>query len=129
MKQATPHAPHPLDAPVGSALQNLRRIRAGSAAAEESLAFGHPAFRVRGTPFAVLDRYRDRDCLWLMVPAAERAASLASPGWFAAPYDPRHTALCVRLEASDWRRFCPHDRITGALAAASRARTQRGASR
>jgi hypothetical protein len=130
MKQATRRAPRPLGAPVGSMQQKLRRICTGCKAAEESLSFGPRAFRVRGTPFAVRDWYRDGDCLWPKVPPAERAAPFATWGWFAAPYGPRRTAPCARLEAIDWRRIRPpHDRIPCALAAASRARTRRGAGR
>ena len=110
----------------GSALQRLRRMCAGWAGLEERPSFGHPALRVGGVAFAVLDRYEDGDCLWLTVPADARAALLATPGWFAAPYDPRRTALCVRLDSIDWRRIRAHVRVSYALAAASRVHRTRG---
>jgi hypothetical protein len=129
MKRTTRHAPRPLGTPVGPALQNLRRTCAGREAVEESLFLGHAAFRVHGTPFAVLDRSRGSGCLRRKLPAAERAALRASPGWFKTPNDPRRSALSKRLAAIDGRRVHPHDRIGRALVAASRARTRRGAGR
>jgi predicted DNA-binding protein (MmcQ/YjbR family) len=108
-----------------AALARLRRMLAGWDGLEEAPSFGHPTFRVGGAPFAVLDRYHEHDCLWLKVASTERDALLAAPGWFPAPYDPRHTALCVRLESIDWRRIRPYLRISYALAAAVPARAAR----
>jgi predicted DNA-binding protein (MmcQ/YjbR family) len=115
-------APRALSRAARSALEHLRRLCAGWDGLEESLSFGHPTLRVGGAPFAVLDRYDDCDCLWLKVPPEARDALLATPGWFAAPYDPRRTALCVRLDAIDWRRVRAHVRVSYALAGAPRAR-------
>ncbi len=98
----------------------LRDLCAGWEGIEEGLSFGHPTFRVGRTPFAVLDRYAGNDCLWLKVPPEARDALVATPGWFAAPYDPRRTALCVRLDAIDWRRIRAHVRVSYALAATAR---------
>ena len=99
--QATRHAAHPLGATAGSAMQNLRRIRTGWDVVEESRPFGHPAPRVRGTPFTVLARFRDSDCLRLTVPC-----------------EPRLVALPVRLGAIAWRRISRRARISFALATA-----------
>lgn len=110
-------APRALSAAAEAALARLQRLLAGWDGVEQTTSFGHPTFRVAGTAFAVLDRYQEHDCLWLKVPLAERDARLSTPGWFAAPYDPRRTALCVRLEAIDWRRIRPLVRISYALAA------------
>jgi predicted DNA-binding protein (MmcQ/YjbR family) len=118
-------APRALSSEASSALERLRRLCAGWKDLEESLTFGHPTLRVGGTAFAVLDRYRDSDCLWLKVPPDTRATLLATPGWFEAPYDPRRTALCVRLETIDWRRIRAHVRVSYALAAVPRARQRR----
>ena len=119
----SPHrAPRALSREARRALERLRRLCAAWNGLEENLSFGHPTFRVGGAPFAVLDRYDDSDCLWLKVPPDARAALLASPGWFAAPYDPRRTALCVRLDAIDWRRIRAHVRVSYALAATPRRR-------
>jgi hypothetical protein len=108
-----------------SALARLRRACADWGGVSEAPSFGHPALRVRGVPFAVLDRYRGHACLWLRVAPPERAALLATHGWFPAPYDPRQGALCVRLEAIDWRRIRPLLRISYALAAGGPARSAR----
>jgi predicted DNA-binding protein (MmcQ/YjbR family) len=121
--------PRDLSVPAAAALARLRRLCAGWDGLAESASFGHPTFRVRGKPFAVLDRYGGHDCLWLKVPPAGRASLLATPGWFPAPYDPRHTALCVRLEAIDWRRIRPQLQISYALVARQPARSRRPAAR
>jgi hypothetical protein len=126
MKKASRQAPRALSTAARSALTHLRRLCAGWDGLAERPSFGHPTLRVGGAPFAVLDRYQDSDCLWLRVPSAERDALLATPGWFAAPYDPRSTALCVRLDAIDWRRIRANVRISYALAAAPRPRARRG---
>ncbi len=115
----------PLSIAARSALGRLRRLCADWEGVEEARSFGHPAFRVGRATFAVLDRYRDRDCLWFKVPTEERAALLATPGWFAAPYDPRGTALCVELDAIDWRRVRTWLRSSYALASAKPARARR----
>ena len=121
--------PRPLSAPAEAALARLRRLVGGWDGLEERQSFGHPAFHVGARPFAVLDHYQDADCLWLRIPADERAQLLATPGWFAAPYDPRRTALCVRLDAIDWRRIRARVRISYALAATPQPRAARGARR
>ncbi len=122
-------APRPLSPQAKAALARLRALTNGWDRLEERLSFGHPAFRVRDKAFAVLDRYHDADCLWLLVPVAERAGLLATAGWFEAPYDPRRTALCVQLAAIDWRRIRARVRISYALATAPKPRAQRGAQR
>jgi predicted DNA-binding protein (MmcQ/YjbR family) len=121
--------PRDLSEATGTALVRLRRACAGWAGVAEVRSFGHPAFRVGKDLFAVLDRYRGHDCLWLKVPPDERAVLLATPGWFAAPYDPRRVALCVRLDAIDWRRIRAHLRVSYALAAARPARARATAAR
>lgn len=129
MKPGSRHAPRALSPEGRAALGHLRRLSAGWDRLEERLSFGHPTLRVGGVPFAVLDHYQGGDCLWLRVPRAERAALLGTPGWFAAPYDPRRTALCVRLNAADWRRLRAQVRISYALAAAPAARGGRSGQR
>ena len=96
-----------LTAPAISALGRLRTVAGILADVDESLAFGNPTFRVNRRAFAVVDRYRGRDCLWLRVAAADRQPLLKRPGWFPSPYDPRRTALCCALEQFDWRRLRP----------------------
>ena len=118
--KARRRAPRALSGAAQLALERLRRLCAGWDGVAENLSFGHPTFRVGGAPFAVLDRYDDSDCLWLKVPPAARDALLAARGWFAAPYDPRRTALCVRLDTIDWRRMRAHIRVSYALAATPR---------
>ena len=129
MKQPAGRAPRVLSTEARGALERLRRLCADWRGLEDGRSFGHPTLRVDGAPFAVLDRYDGADCLWLRVPASEREALLATPGWFAAPYDPRRTALCVRLDAIDWRRARAHVRVSYALAAAPRPRPRRKAGR
>jgi predicted DNA-binding protein (MmcQ/YjbR family) len=117
--------PRPLSFQAKAALARLREFTDGWDGLEERLSFGHPALRARGKAFAVLDHYQDADCLWLQVPAEERSGLLATPGWFAAPYDPRRTALCIRLDAVDWRRVRTRVRISYALAAVPKSRAAR----
>ena len=108
--------PRTLDAEELSALARLRRVAADLPGSREARSFGHPAFRVGGKAYAVLDRYAGTPCLWLKVDPMERRALLARPGWHAAPYDPRRAALCCRLDAIDWRRVRRLLRMSYALA-------------
>jgi hypothetical protein len=71
----------------------------------EVKSFGHPTFTIRGSAFAVIDRYAGRDCLWLRIDPMNRAEFLKIPGWFASPYDPKSLALCCELDRFDWRRL------------------------
>lgn len=100
-------APRTLNSTAKVAVTRLRAAAASLAGAEESVSFGNPTFRVNRKAFAVIDRYHDRDCLWLRVESAERARLLERCGWFASPYDPRRTALCCELDQFDWRSLRP----------------------
>jgi hypothetical protein len=98
------------------ALERVRMAVRTLADVEESLSFGNPTFRVGGRAFAVVDRYRGRDCLWLRVAAADREDLLKCRGWFPSTYDPHQTALCCALEHFDWRRLGPLVRASYNLA-------------
>jgi hypothetical protein len=99
-----------------AARERLRKLVAQFKDVTETLTFGHPTFQTHGKTFAVLDHYQGADCLWLRVDSMERPMLLKMPGWFAAPYDPRQSALCIRLDAIDWRRIKPHLRLSRLLA-------------
>jgi predicted DNA-binding protein (MmcQ/YjbR family) len=88
-------------------LEKLRRICAAIGDCEERTSFGHPAFRVAGRDFAVIDHYSGADCLWLRIDPTRRSELLRDPGWFVSPYDPQQKALCYRLDQIDWRRVRP----------------------
>ena len=118
----SPRPPRPLSPDARSALERLRRLLKCFDDVAETRTFGHPTFQTRGKTFVVLDRYEGADCLWLRVNVMEHTTLLKMPGWFAAPYDPRHTALCIRLDAIDWRRISPHIRLSRLIAQASAAR-------
>jgi predicted DNA-binding protein (MmcQ/YjbR family) len=93
-----------------SAVTATARLRAASASLAgvvETLAFGNPSFKVNQKTFAVVDRYDDRDCLWLLVEPGSRDLLLKRRGWFASPYDPKRAALCCELALFDWRRLNP----------------------
>ena len=100
-------APRTLNSTANVAVTRLRAAAASLAGAEESVSFGNPTFRVNRKAFAVIDRYHDRDCLWLRVESVERERLLERCGWFASPYDPRRTALCCELDQFDWRSLRP----------------------
>ncbi|HTN51876.1 MAG TPA: MmcQ/YjbR family DNA-binding protein [Anaeromyxobacter sp.] len=99
--------PRLLDPDAQDALVRLRRLLAGCADVEETVTFSNPTFKAGGKAFAVLDHYRGAGCLWLRVELAERDRLLSQEGWFESPYDPRRSALCVRLDSVDWRRLPP----------------------
>ena len=109
--------PTALSASATVALSRLRAVVAALEGASETTSFGHPTFKVNGTPFAVLDRYAGEDCLWLRVAPPDRAALLASEGWSESPYDPRRTAMICRLASIDWRRIRTSIRESYRLAA------------
>ena len=69
---------------------------------EETTSYGNPTFKRGRKNFLVLDRYKGRSCLWLLVDPVNRDRQLAVDGWFASPYDPRETALCCDLAELDW---------------------------
>jgi hypothetical protein len=109
--------PRPASPAATEALPKLRRLALTFDRVDETLTFGNPTFNVGKRAFAVLDRYKGIDCLWLRVDRMERNSLLGQEGWFAAPYDPRKQALCVELAAIDWRRIRPLLRISYWLAA------------
>jgi predicted DNA-binding protein (MmcQ/YjbR family) len=94
--------PRPVKPDVAAALRLLRPICLALPDAEETASFGNPAFKAKGKAFAVLDRYKDKSCLWLLVDPARRDELLALPGWFKSPYDPRERAMCCELCHVDW---------------------------
>jgi hypothetical protein len=85
------------------AVDRLRAAAQSLAGVVETVTFGNPTFKVGQQAIAVVDRYDDRDCLWLRVPPNERDFLLRQPGWFPSPYDPKRVALCCPLENFDWR--------------------------
>jgi len=109
-------APRTLTSAAKVALTRLRAAVWSLEGAEESLSFGNPTFRVNRKAFAIIDRYHDRDCLWLRIETAERATLLQRRGWFASPYDPRQNALCCELDQLDWRSLGPLLRASYRLA-------------
>jgi predicted DNA-binding protein (MmcQ/YjbR family) len=89
-----------------SATAAVERLRAAAQSLPfvvESVTFGNPTFRVGHKAIAVVDRYDDRECLWLRVSPEERDQLLKEPGWFRSPYDPKQVALCCDLSHVDWR--------------------------
>lgn len=115
----------PLAAEEISALNRLRTICASLPDCEESESFGNPAFRTKGKPFVVLDRYEDEGVVWMMVAPENRERLLGLQGWFPSPYDPRKAALCCRISNAVWTELEPLVRESFAHSRA--AATKRGA--
>ena len=93
-----------------AATKAVVRLRAASeslAGVVETVTFGNPTFKVNQKTIAVVDRYDERECLWLRVSANERELLLDQLGWFPSPYDPKRAALCCTLDRFDWRRLKP----------------------
>jgi hypothetical protein len=86
-----------------TAVGRLRLAAKSLVGVVETVTFGNPTFKVGERAIAVIDRYNDRDCLWLRIPQNDREILLKQPGWFASPYDPKRTALCCPLEHFEWR--------------------------
>ena len=86
-----------------AAVERLRAAAAALAGVVETVTFGNPTFKVSQRTIAVVDRYDDRECLWLRVPPNVRELLLKQPGWFPSPDDPKRAALCCSLEHFDWR--------------------------
>jgi hypothetical protein len=97
----------PLSADVVDALAIVRQLCKGLDDCKETLSYGNPAFKRGGKNFVVLDQYKGRSCLWLLIDPLERGDRLAVDGWFASPYDPRETALCCGLDKLDWSSIGP----------------------
>jgi len=87
------------------ALERLRALMRALDHVENTVTFGNPTFKVKKRAFAVIDRYKGVDCLWLRIDPMERAGLLKQDGWFPSPYDPHKQALCVALPAIDWRKI------------------------
>ena len=85
-----------------TALATLRGICADLPGSTETQTFGNPTFKVAGKSFAVLDRYKSVDCLWLRIDPRMRDDLLEQPGWFKSPYDKREEALGWDLRCVDW---------------------------
>lgn len=106
-----------------AATKAVVRLRAASeslAGVVETVTFGNPTFKVNQKTIAVVDRYDERECLWLRVSANERELLLDQLGWFPSPYDPKRAALCCTLDHFDWRRLKPLLRQSYDLALSSR---------
>jgi hypothetical protein len=86
-----------------TAVERLRVAANSLLGVVETVTFGNPTFKVGERAIAVIDRYDDRDCLWLRIPQNDREDLLKQPGWSASPYDPKRTALCCSLKHFDWR--------------------------
>lgn len=99
--------PRKLSSAATAAVVRLREASALLPHVVETLTFGNPTFKVHQKAFAVLDRYSERDCLWLRVDPHDRENLLMQSGWFPSPYDPKCVALCCALEQFDWRRLKP----------------------
>ena len=90
-----------------AALERLRAACAGWPGIVETTSWGNPTFKANGRSFAVLDRYKGSDCIYVQCGAERRAALLGQEGWFAAPYDKKQQAACRVLEGLDWDEFLP----------------------
>jgi hypothetical protein len=85
-----------------STLPKIRTLCAAFDNCRETTTYGNPTFKRGPRNFLVLDRYKGRSCLWLLVDPALRDDLLAVDGWFPSPYDPRKIALCCHLDRLDW---------------------------
>ena len=105
-----------LDVAAQDALERMRALCLGLPETVEDRSYGNPSFKRGGKPFLVLDRYKGRDCLWLLVDPGRRPDMLAGDGWFASPHDPRERALCCALEKVDWEEMAALIATSHALA-------------
>lgn len=88
-----------------AALERLRAECTGWPGVTETTSWGNPTFKADGRGFAVLDRYKEKYCLYVQCGSARRAALLDREGWFAAPYDKKQQAVCRLLDGLDWDEF------------------------
>jgi predicted DNA-binding protein (MmcQ/YjbR family) len=89
-----------------AALERLRLECGGWPGVIETLTWGNPTFKANGKAFAVLDRYRSSDCIWVRCGSEKRADLLLDEAYFPAPYDKHKLAVCRSLERLDWASFC-----------------------
>jgi predicted DNA-binding protein (MmcQ/YjbR family) len=99
--------PQVRDADWDEALSRLRALCGELPGVAETTAWGNPTFKVGRKAFAVLDAYQGASCVWLLCGAERRAALLAEPGFFPAPYDRAGAAVCRRAATIDWAAFAP----------------------
>ena len=79
-------------------LRELRRLAAKLPETTETVGWGHPTFKAGKKAFAVLDHYRDVDCLCVQAGREARARCLRDARFFEPPYDRSKTWLALPLE-------------------------------
>jgi hypothetical protein len=84
----------------------------------EMLSYGNPAFKANGRAFAVLDRYKGVDCIWIRCESKLRAKLLKDEVYFTSPYDKAKQAVCRRLDGLNWKEFGPLVRASYEIALA-----------
>jgi len=82
----------------------VRRICLALDDAEEIESFGHPAFRVAGKNFCVVDEYKGETAIAVKVGLPVQGVFLKDPRFYKTPYTGQHGWVSLRTKGNlDWR--------------------------
>jgi predicted DNA-binding protein (MmcQ/YjbR family) len=81
-------------------LEKLRKVCLALPGSEECVSFGHPAFRMRGKIFAVLEEYKDELGICVKVGKELQGIFLNDPRFFRTPYIGKHGWVTLRIHAA-----------------------------
>jgi predicted DNA-binding protein (MmcQ/YjbR family) len=81
-------------------LKKLRKVCLALPGSEEGVSFGHPAFRVNGRIFAVLEEYKGELGICVKVEKELQGLFLTDPRFFRTPYIGKHGWVTLRVHAA-----------------------------
>jgi len=108
-------------------LRKLRKVCLALPDSEECVSFGHPAFRVRGKIFAVLEEYKGELGICVKVEKELQGIFLNDPRFFRTPYIGQHGWVTLRVHAArlNWKEIADLVKASSILVA-PQARTEAG---
>jgi len=84
----------------GKILEKLRKVCLALPDSEECVSFGHPAFRMRGKIFAVLEKHKGELGICVKVGKNLQGIFLNDPRFFRTPYIGKHGWVTLRVHAA-----------------------------
>ncbi|HXZ12991.1 MAG TPA: MmcQ/YjbR family DNA-binding protein [Candidatus Sulfotelmatobacter sp.] len=108
-------------------LEKLRKVCLALPDTEECVSFGHPAFRVRGKIFAVLEEYKGELGICVKVGKELQGIFLNDSRFFRTPYIGQHGWVTLRVHAArlNWKEIADLVKASSILVA-PQARTEAG---
>jgi predicted DNA-binding protein (MmcQ/YjbR family) len=103
-------------------LKKLRQVCLSLPGSEETVSFGHPAFRTNGKIFAVLEEYKGELGICVKVEKELQALFLQDARFFRTPYTGKHGWVTLRVHAArlNWSEIADMVKASSRLAAPGR---------